>query len=100
MGFHVLAKHGLNKHGLKDPNLVSFWDNQKKTGMKRGEGEKEKKRKRKIGRREEEPRSSKAKIKQSQAQKKGMELLTLSMDPWFCLVNGYLLYPNLGFVRI
>ena len=31
---------------------------------------------------------------------KGMELLTLSMDPWFCLVNGYLLYPNLGFVRI
>ena len=29
-----------------------------------------------------------------------MELLTLSRDPWFCLVNGYLLYPNLGFVRI
>ena len=76
MGFHVLAKHGLNKHGLKDPNLVSFWDNQK-TGMKRGEGEKEKKRKRKRGRREEEE------IKQ-----KGMELLTLCMDPWFCLVNG------------
>ena len=22
------------------------------------------------------------------------------MNPWFCLVNGYLLYPNLGFVRI
>ena len=77
MGFHVLAKHGLNKHGLKDPNLVSFWDNKKKTGMKRGEWEKEKKRKRKRGRREEEE------IKQ-----KGMELLTLSMDPWFCLVNG------------
>ena len=74
MGFHVLAKHGLNKHGLKDPNLVSFWDNQK-TGMKRGEGEKEKKRKR--GR-----RASKAKLQ------KGMELLTLCMDPWFCLVNG------------
>ena len=31
---------------------------------------------------------------------KGMELLTLSRDPWFCLVNGYWLYPNLGFVRI
>ena len=57
--------------------------------MKRGEGENERKRKRKRGRREDE------KIKQ-----KGMELLTLSMDPWFCLVNGYLLYPNLGFVRI
>ena len=27
----------------------------------------------------------------------GMELLTLSRDPWFCLVNGYLWYPNLGF---
>ena len=77
MGFHVLAKHGLNKHGLKDPNLVSFWDNKKKTGMKRGEGEKEKKRKRKRGR-----RASKAKLQ------KGMELLTLCMDPWFCLVNG------------
>ena len=77
MGFHVLAKHGLNKHGLKDPNLVSFWDNKKKTGMKRGEGEKEKKRKRKRG-----GRASKAKLQ------KGMELLTLCMDPWFCLVNG------------
>ena len=56
--------------------------------MKRGEGEKEKKRKRKRGRREEE-----------ELKQKGMELLTLSMDPWFCLVNGYLLYQNLGFVR-
>ena len=83
-----LAKHGLNlKKGFKT-NLVSFLEN-KKTGMKRGEGEKEKKRKRKRGRREEE-----------ELKQKGMELLTLSMDPWFCLVNGYLLYPNLGFVRI
>ena len=24
IGFHVLAKHGLNKHGLKDQKLVSF----------------------------------------------------------------------------
>ena len=45
--------------------------------MKRGEGEKEKKRKRKRGRREEE-----------ELKQKGMELLTLCMDPWFCLVNG------------
>ena len=81
-----LAKHGLNlKKGFKT-NLVSFLG-KKKTGMKRGEGEKKKKRKR--GRREEE-----------ELKQKGMELLTLSMDPWFCLVNGYLLYPNLGFVRI
>ena len=83
MGFHVLAKHGLNKHGLKDPNLVSFWDNQK-TGMKRGEGEKEKKRKRKRGR-----RASKAKLQKGmELLTLCMELLTLCMDPWFCLVNG------------
>ena len=44
-----------------------------------GEGEKKKKRKRK---KREEPRSSKAKLQ------RGMELLTLCMDPWFCLVNG------------
>ena len=43
-----------------------------------GEGEKKKKRKRK---KREEPRSSKAKLQ------RGMELLTLCMDPWFCLVN-------------
>ena len=48
---------------------------------------KEEKRKRK---KMEEPKSS----------QQGMELLTLSRDPWFCLVNGYFLYPNLGFVRI
>ena len=60
MGFHVLAKHGLNKHGLKDPNLVSFWDNQKKNGneeRRRGEGEEEE---------EEEGKKS----KQSQAPKR------------------------------
>ena len=63
MGFHVLAKHGLNKHGLKDPNLVSFWDNQKS-------------------------RNEESKKRRGGDQAKGMELLTLSMDPWFCLVNG------------
>ena len=86
MGFHVLAKHGLNKHGLKDPNLVSF--RKEKTVEREGE-----KRRREEGRRRRGG-ASKAKLQ------KGMELLTLSMDPWFCLVNGYLLYPNLGFVRI
>ena len=94
MGFLVLAKHGLNlKKGFKT-NLVSFWTTKKKTGMKRGEGEKEK-------------------SKQSQAPKRygttNLEYGTTNleygtwifgMDPWFCLVNGYLLYPNLGFVRI
>ena len=55
MGFHVLAKHGLNKHGLKDPNLVSFWG-QPKNGNEEEEEE------------EEEERG--AKIKQSQAPKR------------------------------
>ena len=67
---------------LKDPNGVSF--------LREREGEK---RRREEGRRRR-GRASKAKLQ------KGMELLTLSRDPWFCLVNGYLLYPNLGFVRI
>ena len=47
-----------------------------------------------MKKRKRKRRTSKAKLQ------KGIELLTLSMDPWFCLVNGYLLYPNLGFVRI
>ena len=63
MGFHVLAKHGLNKHGLKDPKLVSFG----------GEKNREK-RKGEEGRRR---RASKAKLQ------KGMELLTLSMELGF-----------------
>ena len=54
MGFHVLDKHGLNKHGLKDPKLVSFG----------GEKNREK-RKGEEGRRR---RASKAKLQ------KGMEL--------------------------
>ena len=72
---------------------LMFWSpKERKTGR---EGEK---RKGEEGRRRRgrggEPRSSKAKLQ------KGMELLTLSRDPWFCLVNGYLWYPNLGFLRI
>ena len=72
---------------LKDPNGVSFFRGENR--RERGREEKERRRKKK-----------KRKSKQSQAPKKGMELLTLSRDPWFCLVNGYLWYPNLGFVRI
>ena len=75
MGFHVLAKHGFNKHGLKDPNLVSFGGREKKTVRdEKGRGRKKKKRKRRR-------RASKAKLQ------KGMELLT-----WYgslvLLVNG------------
>ena len=72
---------------LKDPNGVSFLEGEK-TVEREGE-----KRRREEGRRRR-GRASKAKLQ------KGMELLTLSRDPWFCLVNGYLLYPNLRFVRI
>ena len=74
MGFHVLAKHGLNKHGLKDPNLVSFGGekNRERRERERKEEEEEK----------EERRASKAKLQ------KGMELrilvwkLNSSMDLW------------------
>ena len=31
MGFHVLAKHGLNKHGLKDLKFGLIWGREKKT---------------------------------------------------------------------
>ena len=47
MGFHVLAKHGLNKHGLKDPKLVSFGGEKNREkrkgeeGRRRGRGEEE-----------------------------------------------------------
>ena len=57
MGFHVLAKHGLNKHGLKDPNLVSFG------------GEKNRER-RERERKEEEEEEEEKKSKQSQAPKR------------------------------
>ena len=57
MGFHVLAKHGLNKHGLKDPNLVSFG------------GEKNRER-RERERKEEEEEKEEKKSKQSQAPKR------------------------------
>ena len=89
MGFHDLAKHGLKGKIKISYILVSKREKNGERGREeKGRGRKKKKRKRK------EPRSSKAKLQ------KGMELLTLSRDPWFCLVNGYLLYPNLGFVRI
>ena len=85
-----MAKHGLRKIWILKDQIGLIWG--KRYGRRREEEErKKKKRKRK---KREEPRSSKAKLQI------GMELLTLSRDPWFCLVNGYLLYPNLGFVRI
>ena len=58
------------------PTLVSF------------EGEKNRKRERR--RREEEEEEEEEKKKKGGVQEgfKGMELLTLCMDPWFCLVNG------------
>ena len=90
MGFLVLAKHGLNKYGIKRPKIGLIFGGEKTVERER-ERRGEEKRKRK---KREEPRSSKAKLQ------RGMELLTLSMDPWFCLVNDYLWYPNLGFVRI
>ena len=81
MGFHVLAKHGLNKHGLKDPNLVSF-------------GEEKNCVRRERERKEEEEEKEEKKSKQSQAPKRyGTTNLEygawiFGMDPWFCLVNG------------
>ena len=57
MGFHVLAKHGLNKHGLKDPNLVSF-------------GEEKNRERREMERKEEEEEKQGKKSKQSQAPKR------------------------------
>ena len=86
----------LTKSGFKT-NLVSFW-RQKKTVE---EEEKRKREKKRRGR-----KKKKRKSKQSQAPKRyGTTNLEygawiFGMDPWFCLVNGYLLYPNLGFVRI
>ena len=59
------------------PTLVSF------------SGEKNRKRERR--RREEEKEEQEEKKKKGggvQEGFKGMELLTLCMDPWFCLVNG------------
>ena len=48
MGFHVLAKHGLNKHGLKDQNWSPIWGRAQK---RMGEGEEKRKRKKKKRRR-------------------------------------------------
>ena len=56
--------------------------------------------------RKDEEEEEDKKSKQSQAPKRygttNLEYGTwiFGMDPWFCLVNGYLLYPNQGFVRI
>ena len=57
MGFLVLAKHGLNKYGIKRPKLVSFL--KRENCKERGREEKERRRKKK-----------KRKNKQSQAPKR------------------------------
>ena len=74
MGFHVLAKHGLNKHGLKDPNLVSFG------------GEKNRER-RERERKEEEEEKEEKKSKQSQAPKR-YGTTNLVYESLVLLVNG------------
>ena len=68
MGF-LRAKHGLSKHELERPKLVS---NLGRAQKRMGEGEEKRKRKKKKRRRKEE----KEEIKQ-----KGMET-TLSMELW------------------
>ena len=80
MGFHVLAKHGLNKHGLKDPKLVSFWGG--------GGGEKNRERKKKGSEEEEKERR-----REPSKPRYGTTYLEygtwiFGMDPWFCFVNG------------
>ena len=45
--------------------------------------EEERKKKKRKKKKREEPRSSKAKLQ------RGMELLTLCMDPWFCWLMVY-----------
>ena len=78
MGFLILAKHGLNKYGIKRPKLVSLLEKRKTV-----EREGEKRRREEGRRRRRRGRASKAKLQ------KGMELLTLCMDPWFCWLMVY-----------
>ena len=59
MGFHVLAKHGLNKHGLKDQKLVSFGGETnpyRERGEEKREEEKRKTKKRRGRRRNQDQR--------------------------------------------
>ena len=66
MGFIYLAKHGLNKHGLKT-KLVSNWGREKRREREgREKGEKKRKRKREEEKRKKNERSS--------SNQKGMEL--------------------------
>ena len=43
MGFLVLAKHGLNKYGIKRPKLVSFFEEEKTVERERERREGEEK---------------------------------------------------------
>ena len=69
MGFIYLAKHGLNKHGLKTKNWSHLVGDQTVEREREGEKrEREKKKKKKKRRREEEK-------ERSSSNQKGMELI-------------------------
>ena len=76
MGVHVLAKHGLNKHGLKDPKLVSYGGEKNRERKKKGSEEEEKERRREPSK----PRYGTTNLE--------YETWIFGMDPWYCLVNG------------
>ena len=68
--------------GLKDQNWSHFGGRENRREREEKERRRKKKKKKRKRKKREEPRSSKAKLQ------RGMELLTLCMDPWFWLVNG------------
>ena len=77
MGFLVLAKHGLNKYGIKRPKLVSLLG-ERENRRERGREEKERRRKKK---------KKKRKSKQSQAPKR-YGTTNLVYGSLVLLVNG------------
>ena len=68
MGFIYLAKHGLNKHGLKTQKLVSFGGRPNRRERERGE--KKERRREKKREEEEEEEEEKKRRKRSQDQAK------------------------------
>ena len=89
MGFIYLAKHGLNKHGLKTKNWSHLVGDQTVEG-ERGERRRREKKKRKRKREEEKRKKMK--------DQKGMELheiLKFCMNFHALMVIS--LFPNLGF---
>ena len=65
MGFIYLAKHGLNKHGLKTKKLVSFGGRPNRRERERGEKKERRreKKKRKKKKRRREGREAKIKLR-------------------------------------